>query len=117
MKAEVASIPESQRKLVTAHSAFGYFCEAYNLEAVFVLGLSGDHEVPAKQLAEEVVKLKEGGIKAVFPEKNLNPKVLSQVAKQAGAITGQALVADGASTDYETMIRKNVSAIVSGLTS
>lgn len=117
VKAEVASIPESQRKLVTAHSAFGYFCEAYNLEAVFVLGLSGDHEVPAKQLAEEVVKLKEGGIKAVFPEKNLNPKVLSQVAKQAGAITGQALVADGASTDYETMIRKNVSAIVSGLTS
>lgn len=116
VKAQIATVPEGQRKLVTAHAAFGYFCSTYNMEPVFVLGFSGDHEVAAKTLAEEVAKLNEEGIKAVFPEKYLNPKVLSEVAKQAGAQMGDALVADGAVASYEVMMKQNVTAIVQGLT-
>lgn len=115
VKSQVATIPKGQRKLVTAHAAFGYFCKAYKMEPVFVLGLSGDHEVPAKQLAVEVAKLTEEGVKAVFPEKKSNPKVLSQIAKQAGAKVGTALVADGASASYDQMMQANVTAIVQGL--
>ncbi len=115
VKSQIASIPETQRKLVTAHAAFGYFCKAYNMTPVFVLGLSGDHEVPAKRLAEEVVKLREEQVKAAFPEKIHNPKVLSQVARQAGIKMGGTLVADGAVASYEKMIRDNVTKIVNGL--
>ncbi|GHC46556.1 metal ABC transporter substrate-binding protein [Roseibacillus persicicus] len=115
VKAQIASIPKGQRKLVTAHAAFGYFCKAYKMEPIFVLGISGDHEVPAQELAKEVSKLKEEGIKAVFPEKRSNPKVLTQVAKQAGAKIGPALTADGATASYDLMIQENVAAIVQAL--
>lgn len=116
VKAQVASIPKEQRKLVTAHAAFGYFCKAYGMEPVFVLGLSGDHEVPAQRLAEEVVKLQKEGVLAVFPEKRSNPKVLTQIAKEAGAKIGPALIADGGSESYQVMVEENVSAIVRALT-
>ncbi|MFN0195922.1 MAG: metal ABC transporter solute-binding protein, Zn/Mn family, partial [Planctomycetaceae bacterium] len=38
----IASIPESQRVLVTAHDAFGYFSRAYGIEIRSVQGLSTD---------------------------------------------------------------------------
>lgn len=116
VKAQVATIPKGQRKLVTAHAAFGYFCKAYRMEPIFVLGLSGDHDVPARELAKEVTKLQAEGIKSVFPEKNSNPKVLAQIAKQAGAKMGSALIADGGASNYERMMQQNVAAIVNGLT-
>ncbi len=115
VKSQIATLPKEQRKLVTAHAAFGYFCKAYRMEPIFVLGLSGDHEVPAKQLAQEVEKLRAEGVRAVFPEKNLNPKVLAEIAKQAGAKIGSALVADGAAASYDIMMQQNVTAIVRGL--
>ncbi|MDP0489974.1 MAG: metal ABC transporter substrate-binding protein [Verrucomicrobiota bacterium JB023] len=115
LKAEVTKIPEEQRKLVTAHAAFGYFCEAYGFEGIYVLGLSGDHEVAAKDLAEEISKLKQAGVKAVFPEKNLNPKVLAQIANELGARKGRALIADGLASDYEEMMRSNVASLVEAL--
>lgn len=116
VKGQIASIPKEQRKLVTAHAAFGYFCKAYKMEPVFVLGMSGDHEVPAQELAKEVAKLRKEGIKAVFPEKLSNPKVLTQVAREAGAKIGKPLTADGAVASYDSMMQQNVTAIVQGLT-
>ena len=116
VKAQVATIPKGQRKLVTAHAAFGYFCQAYKMEPIFVLGLSDDHEVPAKQLAIEVAKLTEERIRAVFPEQGENPKVLAQIAKQSGAKMGKPLNADGAAASYDQMMQGNVTAIVQGLT-
>ncbi|MBK1835225.1 metal ABC transporter substrate-binding protein [Roseibacillus ishigakijimensis] len=115
VKGQIAAIPKDQRKLVTAHAAFGYFCEAYKMEPVFVLGLSGDHEVPAQELAKEVAKLQKEGIKAVFPETNSNPKVLAQIARQAGAKVGKKLIADGAAANYDQMMQANVAAIVQAL--
>ena len=115
VKSQVAKVPRKQRKLVTAHAAFGYFCAAYKFEAVFVKGLGADHEVPAKTLAQEVAKLKQERIRAVFPERYLNPKVLQQIARETGAKVGKPLVADGAVSSYEEMMRDNVQAIVSAL--
>ena len=112
---QLGKIPEEQRTLVTAHAAFGYFCKKYEMEPVYVLGMSAQHEVPAKELVEELVAIKEKGIRAVFPELKSNPKVLQQLANETGAKIGEYLVADGAVESYEGMIRNNVSNIVSAL--
>ena len=117
VKSQIATLPKEQRKLVTAHAAFGYFCQAYKMTPVFVLGMSDDHEVPAQELAKEFAKLRQENVRAVFPEKGSNPKVLSELAKQAGAKLGGALSADGASANYELMMQQNVTAIVTGLSS
>ena len=115
VKSQVASIPQEQRSLVTAHAAFGYFCDAYKMDSVFVLGMTGEHEVPARELAIVSFHLKKGGLKTVFPEKKSNPKVLTEVAQHVGAKVGSPLIADGAVASYETMVQQNVTAIVQGL--
>jgi len=115
VKVQVASIPKKQRHLVTAHSAFGYFCKAYGFKATFVQGLTMDGEVPAKQLATSIRELREIGVKAIFPETLSNPKVLKQIAAETGAKIGKPLIADGAVSSYEEMIRGNVSSIIAGL--
>jgi len=115
VRAELAKVPRAQRQLVTAHAAFGYFCEAYRFEPVYLLGLSGDHEVPARELAEQVERLRDRGVRAVFPERFNNPKVLARIAEECGATLGEPLIADGAVADYEAMMKGNVLAIVGAL--
>ncbi len=115
VKAQVASIPKSQRHLVTAHAAFGYFCKAYGFKATFVQGLSGKSEIPAQQLALSIRQLQKENIRAVFPEKFSNPKILSQIAKQSGAKIGKSLIADGSVKSYQQMVQQNVTHIVNGL--
>jgi len=115
VKKQVSLIPRKQRYLTTAHAAFGYFCKAYGFKAAFVQGLARDGEISSKQLAESIRTLRSLGVKAVFPEDQANPKVLSQIAQESGARLGNVLVADGAVSNYEKMIRDNVQAIVSGL--
>jgi zinc/manganese transport system substrate-binding protein len=115
VRVELTKVPQSRRRLVTAHAAFGYFCKAYDFESSSILGLSGDHEIPAQELLTELKKVRSEGVRAVFPEQQTNPKVLAQVAAEAGAKLGQPLVADGAVASYDQMMRANVSAIVAGL--
>lgn len=115
VRVELTKVPIGQRRLVTAHAAFGYFCNAYDFEASSVLGLSGDHEIPAQELLQELKTLKKEGVRTVFPETLSNPKVLREVAAEAGAEIGQALIADGGASSFEEMMRANVTAIVEGL--
>lgn len=115
VKAEVATIPKSQRHLVTAHAAFGYYCKAYGFEATYVQGLSRDGEISARQLADSIRILRKDQIRAVFPETQANPKILAQIAHDTGAKIGPALQADGSIASYEDMIKKNTTAIVGAL--
>lgn len=115
VKGQVATIPRGKRHLVTAHAAFGYFCKAYGFKATYVQGLSADGEVSAKQLAISIKELREEAIPTVFPEKQANPKILTQIARESGASIGKTLIADGSVRSYESMIRSNVGSIVAGL--
>ena len=115
VKAQVATIPKEKRHLVTAHSAFGYFCKAYGFKASYALGLSAHGEISATQLADSIKQLRKEAIPTVFPEKTANPKVLAQIAKQSGAKVGKPLIADGAVKSYQAMIQSNVTNIVAGL--
>lgn len=115
VKAQVATIPKNQRHLVTAHAAFGYFCKAYGFEATHVQGLSRDGEISSRQLADSIRELRKKKIRAVFPETQANPKILSQIAHDTGAKIGPPLQADGSIASYDDMIRGNVKAIVNSL--
>ena len=116
VKSEVATIPKEQRTLVTAHAAFAYFCKEYGFEAHYVKGLSNDAEIPAKQLATTLRRLRAQKIRAVFPEKNVNQKMLMEIAREIGCEIGEPLDAEGgAYPSYNTMIRQNLSRIVTAL--
>lgn len=115
---QIATIPRSDRKLVTAHAAFGYFCKEYGFEPISVLGIGRGDDASMKHIAETIQTIREYKVKAVFPEDQANPKVLTEIVRSTGVKTGQVLIADGTSLEahtFETMFAHNVKAIVAAL--
>ena len=98
--AKIASVPAAQRKLVTNHDAFGYYCARYGLTFVGAIIPSFDTsaELSGRQLSDLVAKIKATGVKAVFSEASLPPRTAETVAREAGVtVVGgeEALYADG----------------------
>jgi zinc/manganese transport system substrate-binding protein len=118
-KRELAAVPRAQRKLVTAHAAFGYFCKEFGFKSVPVQGLTREREPSPKYLAETIGVLREQRVAAVFPEVSANPKVLEEMTKATGAKLGGTLIADGTGSEaagsFESMLRHNVATIVRAL--
>jgi zinc/manganese transport system substrate-binding protein len=115
---QIAVIPRSDRKLVTAHLSFSYFCKEFGFKMVPLLGISREDEASPKYLAETIKLIRDNHIRAVFPEDQANPKVLAEIVRETGVKIGKDLVADGTSpkaSTFETMFKHNVETIVAAL--
>lgn len=83
----MASIPEQQRTLVTAHDAFAYFSRAYGIQVRSVQGISTESQAGVSDTNALVAFLVENKIPTVFVEASVNPRDLQAVregAKQQG---------------------------------
>ena len=124
VRAQVADLPQSQRRLVTAHQVFGYFAHRYDFEVVgTALGAVTTEVVDpsAARFAELVDDIRAAGVNAIFAEVGSNPRLMRRLADEANVTlaarlyTG-ALELEGSAVDtYVKMIRYNVSTIVSAL--
>jgi ABC-type Zn uptake system ZnuABC Zn-binding protein ZnuA len=96
IRAMIAEIPEGNRKLVTNHDAFGYFIRAYGLEFVgAVIPGSGSGAQPsAQQLAALTDLIRLEGVKAIFAEAEVDPRVAQQLANDTGVQIVTGLYAD-----------------------
>ncbi|WP_421385470.1 metal ABC transporter solute-binding protein, Zn/Mn family [Bacillus salacetis] len=123
---QIATIPESTRVLVTAHDAFGYFGEAYDIEVKGLQGISTASEAGSKDVSELRDYLVDKKIKAVFVESSVPKKAIEAViegAKEKGhdLQIGGELFSDAmgeAGTEegtYIGMVRHNVDTIVNAL--
>lgn len=115
---QFAQIPRSDRKLVTAHAAFGYFCKEYGFKNLPIMGLGREDEASGPYVAKAIQTIRDNKIRAAFPEDQANPKVLSEIVRETGVKLGTPLVADGTSAEahtYEAMLKHNVAAIVAAL--
>ena len=81
----IASIPEKQRVLITAHDAFNYFGRAYNLKVMGIQGLSTESEAGLEDLNKLVDLIVSGGIKAVFVESSVSDKNVRALIEGARA--------------------------------
>lgn len=120
----IERVPPRQRKLVTTHDALGYYADRYGLEVVGAIlpSLSSQAQPSSKDTAELVDQIERLGVRAIFPESSLNPKLERAVARETGAEVGDALWADtlgpegsGGAT-YIDSIQANTGSIVRGLT-
>ena len=123
---QLATIPEEQRVLVTAHDAFGYFCLAYGLTSMALKGVSTEEEVTIGRMDEVVDLLVQRKIKAISVESATSPQIVRALVdpcRKAGhevRIGGQ-LYADAlgppetGADNYLGMIKANVDTIVSAL--
>lgn len=79
----IATIPPANRKLVTNHDALGYFINRYGLTYVGAVmpSISSTGEPSAKETAVLQETIKREGVKAVFAESSIDPKVAREIAK------------------------------------
>lgn len=78
---EMNTIPESQRVLITAHDAFGYFGGAYNLEVRGLQGISTQAEYGLRDVTDMVDFIVENNIKAVFVEASISSRSIEAVVE------------------------------------
>lgn len=79
----LATVPESQRVLVTAHDAFNYFGRRYGFEVVGIQGLSTESEAGVRDIERLVDLIVEREVPAVFVESTVSERNIR--ALEAGA--------------------------------
>jgi ABC-type Zn uptake system ZnuABC Zn-binding protein ZnuA/ABC-type Mn2+/Zn2+ transport system permease subunit len=118
------SVAPAARKLVTDHDAFNYFARRYGITVVGAVIPS--QTTQAQPSAGDVARLtrviRREGVKAVFPESSLNPKLAQAIARQTGATSDHTLYGDtlgpkgSSGATYLTMEQANADAMVRGFT-
>jgi ABC-type Zn uptake system ZnuABC Zn-binding protein ZnuA len=118
-KAQVARLPRDKRKLVTSHDAFQYLAKDFGFSIYAIEGVSSGEQPSSKKVARIIALVKAQGVKAIFPESIVNPKVLQEITRETGAKVGGELYADGLgegpAATYSGMYRSNISTIVDAL--
>ncbi|NCU18491.1 metal ABC transporter solute-binding protein, Zn/Mn family [Pallidibacillus pasinlerensis] len=80
---KLLEIPESKRILVTAHDAFGYFGNAYDMKVVGLQGLSTDSEIGVSDIQETIDIVAEYQVPAVFVESSISEDSINAVIEGA----------------------------------
>lgn len=87
VRANIAQIPPTRRKLVTSHDAFPYYAAAYGLSVVgFTQPEEGKEPSPA-ELAALVDIVKKEQVPAIFSEAQVSPRLAETLAREAGVKT------------------------------
>jgi len=79
----IATIPEDQRILVTAHDAFNYFGRAYGIEVSGIQGISTESEAGVADIRSVAEMVAERGVPALFVESTINPRTIQAVIDAA----------------------------------
>jgi len=122
-KSRIAQLPQSRRTVVTAHDAFGYLADAYNLNFFAPVGIDTDAEPSAKDLARLIDQLKMDGATALFVENITSTALVQQISDETGIKLGGQLYSDalsergGPATSYEAMFQHNLNALIGALSS
>jgi zinc/manganese transport system substrate-binding protein len=117
----IGKIPESRRKVISTHDAFGYFASAYGIKFIAPLGVSTESEASARDIAGIITQIKTAKIPAVFLENISDPRLIRQIAAETGARIGGTLYSDsltgekGDAPTYIDMVRHNIRALTSAL--
>ncbi len=129
LEAQVKTIPEQRRKLVTSHDAFRYLGARYGIEVHGLLGISTSSEASTKDVSRLAEFLAQHRVPAIFGETSVPSKGLQAVMDACrqkyhtvelvggeNALYSDALGGPGSpGEDYLGMIRHNITTIATTL--
>ena len=102
-------------EIVVSHEAFGYLCNEYGLTQKGIEGVMAVSEPDAKTIKEIIELVKEKGIKIIFTEEAMNPKIVETISKETGAEVRTLNPIEGISeddmnkgVDYFSIMRDNL---------
>jgi zinc transport system substrate-binding protein len=112
----------ARHEIVTSHEAFAYLAERYGLEQVAITGLSPEAEPEPGKLTNVVALVRAHGVKTIYFETLVSPRIAETVARETGANTAvlnpiEGLTDEEAANgdDYFSLMRKNLAALRAGL--
>ncbi|MEO9782262.1 MAG: zinc ABC transporter substrate-binding protein [Sedimentitalea sp.] len=122
----MAAVPADNRVLLTAHDAFGYFGDSYDVEVLGIQGISTESEAGLNRISALVDLLVEREITAVFVESSVSDRNMRALVEGAAArghevLIGGELFSDAMGPEgtyegtYIGMIDHNVTVIASAL--
>ena len=117
-------VPAARRKLVTDHDAFNYFARRYGIDVVgaVIPSQTTQAQPSAGDLAKLTDVIEREGVKAIFPESSINPKLAKAIARETGASADETLYGDtlgpagSRGATYLGMEAANADAMVRGFT-
>lgn len=118
---EIGRIPEAKRKVITSHAAFGYLSKEYGITFLAPQGVSALSSASARDVAKLVDEIRESRVKALFLESLSDPRMIEQIRKDSGAVSGGMLYADALSapdepaTTYLTLFRHNITLLTNAM--
>ena len=119
IRAQIATLPAANRKLVSYHDAFPYFAAAYGLTIVGTVVPGPGQDPSAGQVVALIDAIRASGVKAIFSEAQFNPKVEQQLAAEAGVTVVSNLYNDALGAPpldtYEAIMRWNSDRVVEAL--
>ncbi len=123
IKLRIASIPASQRKLITNHQELGYYTSSYELSyQIVALDVSSQQKSLASTSTALINNLRQTRIPTIFADNNINPTLVATLKKQADVrvfekpIFANNLGLPGSESDtYQKMMIANTRTIVEGL--
>ena len=117
----ISQIPESRRRMISTHDAFGYFAARYGIAFIAPVGVSTEAEPSARDIAGIIGQVKTEHIPAVFLERIGDPRLMQRISVETGARVGGTLYSDaltdekGDSPTYIDMVRHNIRTLTSAL--
>ena len=123
---QLSEIPEPRRYIVSAHDAFNYFANVYNMQTLAPLGVGNDAEADIQTMRSVATEISEKKVPVIFLEAITNPKVskaLQEACQSRGwdvKIVAQQLYSDdlGETAPQNTFLgafRSNVEILVENL--
>ena len=94
IRATTATIPESNRRLLTYHDSFGYFARRYGYTIVGAIQPSDTSEPSAQEVAALIEQLRDEEAPAIFGSALFSTDVLEQISRATGATVSTLLDED-----------------------
>lgn len=119
VRAQIATIPAANRKMVTFHDAFPYYAREYGITIVGVAIKSPGQDPSAGYTAALISAIQAAGVKAIFSEAQFPTKLADQLASEANCTVVANLYDDSLGdppvTSYEELIRWDTEQLVKAL--
>jgi len=118
----IAALPESRRRVITSHDAFGYFAAAYGVRFIAPRGWTTGSEPSAETVARIVRQARDTQASALLVENISDPRLIERIAREAnlkvgGELYSDALSAPGTAADtYIHMFEHNVRTLLDAMT-
>ena len=121
LRAQILSIPEDDRWLVTCEGAFSYLARDFGMKELYLWPMNADQTGTPQQVRSVIDGVRDNAIPVVFCENTVNTAPAEQIARETGAAYGGVLYVDSLSTadgpvpTYLDLLRVTAGTIADGL--